>query len=56
MAAKKKKKKVRGLRGIFGKIERATEERTGSISMRKKFAKKKTAKKKKKSRVKRLGR
>jgi hypothetical protein len=46
MAAKKKKK---GLGGIFGKIERAAEERTGSISMRKKFAKKKaTAKKKNK--------
>jgi hypothetical protein len=41
-----KKKKIRSLPGIFGKIEKATEARTGSISMRKKQIAKRRKKKK----------
>jgi hypothetical protein len=41
---KKKKKKVLG--GIFGKIEQATEARTGSRSMRKKHIARRRKKKK----------
>jgi hypothetical protein len=42
---KPKPKITRGLPGIFGKIEKATEARTGSISMRKKHAPRRRGKK-----------